>query len=324
MSSLVIYIPTFANPEGALYQVIALNAQREAVADPPWNRVQIVLAANSGDYDVSELMAAGADEVRVRQQDVGGDINIGLGFLEAREGDFLWILSDNDPVAPSALDVLSTCFHDDAIDMVIGADELQEPQTLTSLDEASDSGMRVHTGLISAVVYRYSAIREAAPVALRMAWTGWGHLAVQRHGSLSGHIRSAMLVPLSDLVTLTRGDSTNASVARARAGYSHSYFGSGVLAYLMAETETPTSGGRALTRWWRSQWIYGSAYRVPKQGLGQVTLSYPSQRAVQDLVHRLLRSGSPMTRLRLMASYLPYWRVGVALRNRGIRLKRWY
>jgi hypothetical protein len=324
MSSLVIYIPTFANPQGAMSQVIALNAQREAVADSPWDRVQIVLAANSRDYDVSALLAAGADEVRVREQDVGGDINIGLGFLEGRQGDFLWILSDNDPVAPSALVVLSACFRDDATDMVIGADQVQDLQTLPSLSEASDSGVRIHSGLISAVAYRYSAIREAAPVALRMAWTGWGHLAVQRHGSLSGQIRQVVLVPLSDLVTLTRGDSTKASVARARAGYSHSYFGSGALAYLMAETETPKSGGRALTAWWRSQWIYGSAYRVPRQGLGDAALAYPSQRAVQDLVHRLLRSGSPVTRLRVIASYLPYWRIGVALRNRGIRLKRWY
>ena len=324
MSRLVVYIPSWNNYSGAAEQVERLGRQRLALHETPWDRVFIVVADNGSSYDATSLKALGADEVISRPVNIGGDLNIALGFLEARTPDFLWILSDNDAVQDGALERLSAAFRDDVVDLVVGAESIDEAISLVGLPDPSALGYRLHLGLISGVVYRYRAFEEFAPVGIRLSWTGWGQLAIQEAASHAGAVGTTLVLPLTSLVSVTRGDSSSRSIERARAAYAHSYFGSGALAYLMAESQRAGKGRRALSRWWSSQWIYASAYRVGSEDPGIFLTAYPSQAAVRHLVEALVRTGGAKDRLLFAASFLPYWRVGLALRNRGIRLRRWY
>lgn len=301
-----------------------LGRQKASLGGAPWDSVHVVVADNGSSYDVAALKELGADEVISRPTNVGGDLNIALGFLEASTADFLWILSDNDAVQEGCLEQLSAAFRDGDVDLVVGADSIEDAVFMQGLPNPSDLDFRIHLGLISGVVYRYRAIQDVIPVGIRLSWTGWGQLAIQEAASHAGTVHTTVVLPLSNLVNVTRGDSSSKSIARARAAYAHSYFGSGVLAYLMAESQTAGQGRRALSRWWSSQWIYASAYRVGSRDPGISITPYPSQPSVRQLAEALVRTGSTRDRVLFVASFLPYWRVGVALRNRGIRIRRWY
>lgn len=324
LSHLVVYIPSWHNFAGASRQVQEINRQRRTVRDAPWSEVRVVVADNGSAYDVDALLAAGADKVISRPTDFGGDLNIALGFLEPEPSDFLWILSDNDGVSPGALACLAKAFSAEDVDLVVGADGLDEALVISGLAAPGAVGLRIHLGLISAVAYRVTAIAPFVPNALRLSWTGWGQLAVQEAAAQAGSIRNTKLVPLGDLVNISRGDSSAESIERARAAYAHSYFGSGALTYIMAESRQAGAGRGAIHSWWKSQWIYASAYRPKTHDPGIFLTHYPSQIAVRRLVESLIRTGTPLDRLRLLASFAPYWRLGVALRRRGIRIRRWY
>ena len=323
---LVVYIPTYRNPEGALHQVKALASNPATPQSRPWSHVEIVVSINEGDYDDCGLHNSGATRVIRRIADLGGDINIALALLEVEDADFLWILSDNDPVAPGALDVIARAFADNPeAGMVVAVSGSSFPGQVELKDSVQSFGGDFHAGLISGVVYRVHSIRRAIPFAMQASWTGWTQVALQDKAIYLGDLRQAACVPVEQLISHTRGDQSARSVERARLAYSHSFFGGALLAYLSAEQGL--GRGRAeFSKWWSRHWIYASAYRPPTRPLrsrrrnpdGSPVLNFRA-----GLVDALARSGNMRDRLLLLLSYFPYWRVGLFLRNRGFRSGRW-
>jgi hypothetical protein len=313
-SQLIIYIPTFENYEGALHQVTSIAQQAERCTDAPWSSISIVVSVNGGAYDKFELERFGARVIE-RPCNLGGDANIALGFLEASAQDFLWILSDNDPVCEGSLAAIAAAFEDAPTpDLVVGVsdDRLLGMRTLAS--PVTGLGGSFHIGLISAVVYRWEAFINSPPAALQALWTGWSQIALQEHAVARGRAIRVVCVPLQDLITHTRGDQSQTSVERARRGYSHSFYGGALLGYVSTEL-SGGDGRRPLSRWWQDHWLHASAYRPKKAWEGR------NYRA--GLVEALVRTGSPRDRLLWLLSLAPYWRVGLWLRKRGVDVSRW-
>lgn len=313
-SRLIVYIPSFENFSGALSQVNCLIEQSRELHGAPWDSLDIVVSVNGCLYDQHALEASGARVIE-RTTNLGGDANIALGFLEAGPTDFLWILSDNDPVGPRALSTIARCFGTHAqVDLVVGVSDpmLEGPRELGS--PVTADGGSFHVGLISAVVYRWAAFLDSTPAALQSLWTGWSQIALQEHAVRTQTQLIAYCLPLVDLVTLTRGDQSERSVARARQVYSHSFYGGALLDFMGAEL-AGRSGRAALSRWWQRKWILASAYRPQR--------AWPERNYRATLVESLLRTGNLRDRCLWLLSLLPYWRAGLWLRRRGVTLKRW-
>jgi hypothetical protein len=311
-SRLVVYIPSFENFEGALAQVGSLAEQSKDLDNAPWTVLDVVVSVNGSAYDREALEAAGGRVIQ-RPTNIGGDVNITLGFIEAGPDDFLWVLSDNDPVKPTALSTIAQAFAGrERADLVVGvsAPDLEGSRIFQSPVTAA----ALHVGLISAVVYRWSSFMESVPAAFQALWTGWGQIALQEAAVRSQTQLTALCVPLGDLVTLTRGNQSEESVRRARQGYSHSFYGGALLEFLTAEL-TGANGRQSLSRWWRHQWILASAYRPRRD--------WPERNYRATLVEALLRTGGPQDRTLWLLSLAPYWRVGLWLRKRGYAPRRW-
>lgn len=311
---LVVYIPSYENFPGALSQVSELTAQWRGLHQSVWTSMEIVVSVNGCDYDRPELEAQGARVIQ-RRTNLGGDANIALGFLEAESHDFLWILSDNDPIQPKALAAIASAFDvGPTPDMVVGvsASQLEGFRVLTS--PVTADGGAFHVGLISAVVYRWSTFLESTPAALQALWTGWGQIALQEHAVSTQERVLAACIPLDRMVELTRGNQSSGSVARARQGYSHSFFGGALLGFVSAEL-AERDGRRSVSQWWKHHWVFASAYR-PRR-------SWPRRNYRATIVEALIRTGSLQDRVLWVMSLPPYWRVGLWLRNRGIKFRRW-
>lgn len=311
---LIVYIPSFGNFAGALSQVKTLALQGREARSVPWSKVEIVVSVNGCEYDRGALEAWGARVIQ-RPTNLGGDANIALGFVEATVADFLWILSDNDPVQPEALATIASALaNEQAPDIVVGVSDslLEGSRRLDS--PVTTYGGAFHIGLISAVVYRWSSFVQSTPAALQALWTGWAQIALQEHAVKTRNQTTAACVPLSQIVQLTRGDQSDDSVNRARQSYSHSFYGGALLGFLSAEI-AEEDGRKEVSRWWRHHWLYASAYR-PRR-------SWPHRNFRFTLVEGLIRTGSLGDRTLWIASLLPYWRLGLWLRRRGFTLRRW-
>lgn len=313
-SRLIVYIPSFENFSGALSQVRSLSAQWQSLDRSLWQYLDILVSVNGCSYDRNLLESLGARVIQ-RHTNLGADVNIALGFLEAGIDDYLWILSDNDAVSHSALASIAQAFMQDrVVDLVVGVTDksLEGFQTLRS--PVTQNGGSFHVGLISAVVYRWSSFIESTPAAFQSLWSGWGHIALQEHAVRTQSTITVVCLPLDSIASLSRGDQTERSVARARQAYTHSFYGGGMLDFLGAEL-AGEDGRRNLSRWWRRHWLYASAYRPRKYWR---TRNYRAH-----IVEALIRTGRPRDRILWFLSLLPYWRVGLWLRRRGFRSRLW-
>lgn len=310
---ITVYIPSWANFDGASAQVSSLNQQRRNLMDEGILRsCRVIVSDNDGSYCSEELISAGATEVIRRPCNLGGDVNIALGFLSGGPGELLWILSDNDLVADSALSTICEAFRrfPDA-DILIGSRVSTATEQVTLSAPPDAAGGDWAAGLISGVVYRYSSIASSVPYAFQFTWTGWSQLAVQRWAFFKGELRTAALVPLSSIVAQTRGDRSQASIDRARENYRHSFFGGLLFDYAFSQ-ETSGSGKHAVSRWWRRYWYLASAYRQPRSR----ELGTGSGRDFrQGLASSVVRTGSVGDRALWLLSLPPYWRVARTLRR---------
>jgi hypothetical protein len=221
-SQLLIYIPSYENFPGALAQAQSLQVQASSLQGAPWGGVRVVVSVNGCDYDTRALESAGACVLQ-RSTNLGGDANIALGFIEAQANDYLWILSDNDPVNDTALETLARAFLDSSdTDLVVGVSDVNLEGRRVLRSPVTGDGGNFHIGLISAVVYRWSSFVEATPAAFQSLWTGWGQIALQEKAVQSRGALQMSCVPLSSLVGLGRGGQAGVSVLQTRQKYSHS------------------------------------------------------------------------------------------------------
>lgn len=178
---LLIYIPTFEREAALKEQLGRLIPQLSA------DVTLMVNDNNSSSYDVFELEKAsgGTFQARKNKGNIHGNANILLGFIFANDFDYLWVLSDNDIVAPNCLTHILTALESRPDYLVFSKAHI-EPSKETVLYE---NGWFVTTGimgLISAGIYCVDSIRNQIYQGFYYHNSSFPHLAI-----ILGHLREA-------------------------------------------------------------------------------------------------------------------------------------
>jgi len=297
-SNLCIYIPSYGRADHCLHQVQRICRQRSEMG---LKDVVLVVAIN-GDmsYDVGALTTAGADVVVQRPVNVGGNANICLGYEYLKSADYLWILSDDDPVHDSALRTLLALFREQP-DLIVATSG--EPAVSPIHPSAPGSVVRAggFIDFVSASVYRCDRFIDLVEYAFDSIVTRYPHACVIQEAERRGRLENVAVIRLDRLVD------SSLSVSAVRLERSQTSAKLGPAFFGGALAETMAQGGQfdraGMARWWRRHWHRASMYR-----------RQPSiQQAWAD---RLARS-SPTSALLWLASLPPYWRLKDLIRPLG-------
>ena len=178
MHKLIIYIPTFNRPNSLKKQLNIIVGQLPV----PNLNVEIIVRDNcSYNYNFSELLEM-YDRKYVKYYrnitNIHGNANIILGFLEASENDFLWILSDNDIICNDSLIKIEKFISSD-IDLIVSDKDCVNPKIDSFLwDENLEVKYLWNHGLISNTIYNLKRIKNYIKLGFYYHNSSFPHLAV--------------------------------------------------------------------------------------------------------------------------------------------------
>ncbi len=290
--SLLVYIPSYGRPEEALRQVQRLHVQRNALAHR--FAVSIFVSVN-GDptYDVVALYEAGADFVRVLPTNVGGDTNYCLAWTVDSQAEYLWILSDDDPVVAHGLEYLLETLRAKP-DLVVCA-RTDAPWSLTKPVGVGDLEARgAVLALFSAAIFRRECFLDHASRIFSAIFTHFAQIEAVVAGIEAGTCVNVTGVPMKDIVDYSHADSAIALQPRREVGALRGDLVYGAV-FLGALATNRENFKRVQLKWWKEHWHRASMYR---QAHGRYALAADSMARGQ---FRLL----PF----YLASVPPWWRL---------------
>jgi glycosyltransferase involved in cell wall biosynthesis len=179
LAKLFIYLPTYNRPNSLSKQLSALipqviNLQKD---------VRVLISDNdSNKYEAGNLLQefTHLDNVEIRQNggNIGANANIALGFAFARPDEFLWILSDNDIIAPNAVSYILSLL-DREVDFYCFINGIE---TVSEKEYNWQSGWQIpmewRMGLISDALYNMESVRAVVEEAFYFHNSSFPHLAV--------------------------------------------------------------------------------------------------------------------------------------------------
>lgn len=266
---LTIYIPTWNRPASCLDQIRQLAQQRSKLESD--STVTIVVAIN-GDpqYQVQDLVAAGANDVVARRVNLGGDANICLAYEHLPSTGYLWLLSDDDPVRETALaSILDVLERNSDVDLLLLSEsdkpmarQVDVPETIEQLED-------VPAASISAAIYRGDAFVGSVEHAFRAIVSWFPHVALIDHALSAGTVRTIWTLPLHQVIDLSLMRREANSLGRSAMGRRTGsyFFGGAILAYLDKDRERSVRRTRA---WWRTHWHRLSMYRLANSVEGEL------------------------------------------------------
>jgi len=290
--SLIVYIPTYGRPEDARRQVERLDVQRKELSG---SLALTIFVSVNGDpsYDVADLYGAGADSVRVLPTNVGGDANYALGWTVETQAEYLWILSDDDPVVDHSLEYLLEILRAKP-DLVLCA-RTHAPWSLTKPAGVGDLEARgAVLALFSAAIFRRECFLDHAPRIFSAIFTHFAQIEAVVAGIETGTCANITGVPMKDVVDYSRADSTIALQSRREVGTLRGDLVYGAV-FLGTLATNRANFKRVQLEWWKEHWHRASMYR---QARGRYALAADSMARGQ---------------LRLLPFYLaslpPWWRL---------------
>lgn len=179
MNKLFIYIPTYNRPDALRTQLSVLVPQ---IVDLP-EKVRLLVSDNdSGGGLFPELTREYAPyrniEFRRNAGNIGGNANIALGFVFARNDEFLWILSDNDIISDSAVRYILGVL-DEQVDFYCFNDSVKEPTDVAyPWENGWQTPMDWRMGLISDALYNMNTVKNSIDAAFYYHNSSFPHLAV--------------------------------------------------------------------------------------------------------------------------------------------------
>ena len=175
--NLFIYIPTYNRPKQIRRQLDALYPEILARA----KNVRMIVNDNCSPNRINDNLRkdypAANLEFRNNPGNIGANANIALGFIFARQDEFLWILSDNDFLKPRALNFVLD--HLDAhYDFMIFPHKDNEDTEIIYKWEEAQALMELGAGLISLVLYNMKSVSPFVEKAFYFHNSSFPHLAV--------------------------------------------------------------------------------------------------------------------------------------------------
>jgi len=179
MPKLFIYIPTYNRPNSLQRQLSALLPQVQKFQED----VRVLVNDNASEkYSEVDILKNQLQlknvEVRRNGGNINGNANIALGFVFARPNEFLWILSDNDIVAPHAIEYVMSKL-DNRIDFYCFIDDGESSH---DVEHPWESGWQIPMnwgmGLISNALYNMATVGNSVEDAFYFHNSSFPHLAV--------------------------------------------------------------------------------------------------------------------------------------------------
>jgi len=178
MNKLFIYIPTYNRFRSVTKQLKIILPKIKLHK----NRVRLLVNDNASDKDLLSLAREYKNSTNIvfhrNCGNIGGNANIALGFVFARDDEFLWILSDNDIVKKDAIDYILDVL-DDKVDFYCINNEVTRPKTFNyKWEDGCQAIMDWRMGLISAGLYNMSTVKKSIDAAFFYHNSSFPHLAV--------------------------------------------------------------------------------------------------------------------------------------------------
>jgi hypothetical protein len=174
---LFIYIPSYNRFSHLEWQLDQLTKQ----IDPFRSRVRVLVSNNNsqdGDYNALALKYKPYPiEFRNNPANIGGNANITLGFVFARENEFIWILSDDDRITSFALDTIFSAL-DNSIDVLHIGFYPESRKANLQLDNLFTITKGAGFGLISVGIFNMSFFRQYIFCGFDYLDSSFPHLAI--------------------------------------------------------------------------------------------------------------------------------------------------
>lgn len=178
MKKLFIYIPTYN-------RIDALTKQLDVILPKiieNQENVRLLINDNASEKDLSSIKKKykSSSNVIFRRNsgNIGGNANIALGFIFAKNDEFLWILSDNDIVKETAIDYILNALNG-KVDFYCFNDEEHYPKTFKyKWEDGCQTLMDWRLGLISDGLYNMKTVKDSIHAAFFYHNSSFPHLAV--------------------------------------------------------------------------------------------------------------------------------------------------
>jgi hypothetical protein len=257
MKKLLVYIPTHTD----FKQAVAQSRKIKACAFTADIEIKIIISVNGVELSCEELrqMEDSSDELIFHRENLGGDLNINLGYIRAlsENADFYWVLSANDELNANGMEsLLERIIKLDADMLVIG---FKNSKHTGILDNAfQGDGELLPIGLISSTIYQTHKFKRSFANSLKFSWTGWGQLsviqnAIFEHGSLSYE-----LIEEDSIYNRKTKASISEQLRINQSSYRHSFFGYPLIVALLFSQDKPLQ--KKITRKWLSTNWYKIGY----------------------------------------------------------------
>ena len=298
-----IYMPSYGRSSIALASLSLLRDQIRNL-DPQLQKdfkVDVFLAVNSDENYRASDFAKLADTFHNRSANLGGDINIGLGFSESisREWDFLWIVGDDEPLGESAVEVILRTILESDPDLIVGSkgslDSIKDVSSFQDLNRTVSGTLT----FISSCVYKCNYSKEMIEKSLEFAFTSYSHVCMQNLLIQEKMLKNVVPVEMQLLCDYHYKVLQDPLKPRREYAYRDSrvFFGK-ILTSLVTNDQNYIRS--EFTKWWRSNWHRFSMYLDVDDFRADLVFGY-SKRFLQLYPWLLL-------------SLLPYWRAKEFLR----------
>ena len=171
---LIIYMPTYNRPHAVQKQVSAIENALLSIGTEL--KVRVIIQDNASPRGVS--VTSKNIDVRRNGINIGGNANIALGFCidSLLEANYLWILSDNDFLAPNFLSAISNELKSNKYDFIVFDDKISKP----AYDKVSQGQHKYiwHKGLISNCLFATRNLRHLGEIPFLYHNSSFPHLAV--------------------------------------------------------------------------------------------------------------------------------------------------
>jgi hypothetical protein len=305
-------MPSYGRSAIALKSVKQLRNQIENLDSVLLNyfNVEVFLAVNSDGNYYEEDFGVLVDVLENRSANLGGDLNIGLGFSESisRSWDFLWIVGDDEPLGENAVQVILETILKFNPDLIVGSKGLLDLiRNVESFQELNQILAGTLT-FISSCVYKCNYSREMTEKCLEFAFTSYPHVCMQN--LLIQHKKLDLVVPVEMQLICDYHFKVLQDPLKPRSEYSYRdsrvFFGK-ILTSLITNDEKYIKS--EFSRWWKMNWHRFSMYADVDDFRSDLVYGY--SRRFPKLYPWLLLSLAPYWRMKELLRPVPTSRISI-------------
>jgi hypothetical protein len=259
---LLVYIPTHTDFKQAVEQ----SRKIKTCAFLADLEIKTVISVNGVELSSEEIrqIEDSCDELICHRENLGGDLNINLGYLRAllENVDFYWVLSANDELNANSIEsLLEKIIKLDADMLIIGYKNSKHTGILNNAFQGE--GNLLPIGLISSTIYQTHKFKRSFANSLKFSWTGWGQLSVIQNSIFEFGSLSYELVEEDKIYNRTAKTSISEQLRINQSSYRHSFFGYPLVVALLFSQDKSLQN-KIIRKWLSTNWYKIGFFRGGK------------------------------------------------------------